>query len=119
MGLCLIVDVVQIGKAAPGCALRRTRQLRVLEIAGLLRGPEGEHAYDDGPEAKLGPSGVRHHEDGSVSLGGEKVDNPGDYKGEPISGGPNRSGWAGPRRREELRKVVSEHRLGLADDPYI
>src|SRR5687767_5747587 len=51
-------------------------------------GPEGEHSYEEGPEANLGQSGVRHHEDGSVSVDGEKVDNPDDYKGEPIPGGP-------------------------------
>lgn len=53
-----------------------------------LGGREGEHGYEEGPERKLGPSGVRHHEDGSVSIDGEKVDNPEDYKGEPIPGGP-------------------------------
>ena len=31
---------------------------------------------------------MRHHEDGSVSVDGEKVDNPDEYKGEPIPGGP-------------------------------
>ena len=51
-------------------------------------GPEGEHSYEDGPEAKLGQSGVRHHDDGSVSIDGEEVDNPDEYKGEPIPGGP-------------------------------
>ena len=51
-------------------------------------GKEGDHGYEEGPEAKLGPSGVRHHEDGSVSIDGEKVDNPEDYKGDPIPGGP-------------------------------
>jgi hypothetical protein len=51
-------------------------------------GREGDHGYEEGPEAKLGPSGLRHHEDGSVSIDGEKVDNPDDYKGEPIPGGP-------------------------------
>ena len=45
-------------------------------------------SYEDGVEAKLGPSGLRHHEDGSVSIDGEQVDNPEDYKGEPIPGGP-------------------------------
>jgi hypothetical protein len=29
-------------------------------------GAEGDHSYDEGPEAKLGPDSVRHHEDGSV-----------------------------------------------------
>ena len=51
-------------------------------------GPEGPHSYQEGPEEKLGQSGVRHHEDGSVSIDGEKVDNPEDYKGDPIPGGP-------------------------------
>src|SRR5688572_12703639 len=51
-------------------------------------GPEGPHTYEEGPEKNLGPSGVRHHEDGSVSIDGEKVDNPEEYKGDPIPGGP-------------------------------
>ena len=51
-------------------------------------GAEGRHTYQEGPEEKLGPSGVRHHEDGSVSIDGEKVDNPDEYKGDPIPGGP-------------------------------
>jgi len=51
-------------------------------------GPEGTHTYQEGPEQKLGDSGVRHHEDGSVTVDGEKVDNPDDYKGDPIPGGP-------------------------------
>jgi hypothetical protein len=52
-------------------------------------GPEGESGYDEGPTAKLGPSSLRHHEDGSVSIEGEKVDDPEEYKGEPIPGGPS------------------------------
>ena len=51
-------------------------------------GREGEHSYADGPEQKLGEAGVRHHEDGSVSVDGDKVDDPDEYKGEPIPGGP-------------------------------
>jgi hypothetical protein len=51
-------------------------------------GPEGDHSYAEGPEQQLGESGVRHHEDGSVSIHGEKVDNPDEYKGDPIPGGP-------------------------------
>ena len=49
-------------------------------------GGEGDHGYDEGPEAKLGPSSVRRHEDGSVEIDGEKVDNPDDYKMESIKG---------------------------------
>jgi hypothetical protein len=53
-----------------------------------IGGKEGEHGYDEGPERKLGPSGVRHHEDGRVTVDGEEVDNPDDFKGDPIPGGP-------------------------------
>ena len=51
-------------------------------------GPDSESGYDDGPTAKLGASNVRHHEDGSITVDGEEVDNPDDYKGDPIPGGP-------------------------------
>jgi hypothetical protein len=51
-------------------------------------GPEGEHSYEEGPEVKLGPSSLRHKEDGGVAIEGEDVDNADDYKGEPIPGGP-------------------------------
>ena len=51
-------------------------------------GPEGEVGWDEGATKNLGDSGVRHHEDGSVSVDGEKVDNPEDYKADPIPGGP-------------------------------
>jgi hypothetical protein len=51
-------------------------------------GPEGEHPYHEGPEQQLGPSSLRHHDDGKVSIEGEEVDNPEEYKGEPIPGGP-------------------------------
>ena len=52
-------------------------------------GPEGTAGYDEGPTAKLGPSSLEHHEDGSVSIEGEKVGNPEEFKAdEPISGAP-------------------------------
>jgi hypothetical protein len=47
-------------------------------------GSEGDHGYDEGPEVKLGPSGVAHHDDGSVTIDGEPVDDPEQYKGEPV-----------------------------------
>ncbi len=43
-------------------------------------GGEGDHGYDEGVEKKLGPSSLERHEDGSVTIEGEKVDNPEDYK---------------------------------------
>src|SRR3954464_10417970 len=52
-------------------------------------GPEGEHGYHEGPEEeKLGPSSLRHGQDGKVTVAGEEVDDPDDYKGDPIPGGP-------------------------------
>src|SRR3954447_7188047 len=69
-------------------------------------GPEGEAGYEEGPTCKLGPSGVVHHEDGSVTIDGERVDNPDDYKGDPIPGGPTdpntariEGEWARPAQR--------------------
>ena len=53
-------------------------------------GPDsGDEGYDEGATGKLGPSNLRHHEDGSVTVDGEEVDNPDEYKGEPIPGGPS------------------------------
>jgi hypothetical protein len=53
-------------------------------------GPDsGEGGYEDGATAKLGPSNLRPHEDGSVTIDGEEVDDPDEYKGEPIPGGPS------------------------------
>jgi hypothetical protein len=51
-------------------------------------GPDTESGYDEGATSKLGPSDLEHKEDGSVEIGGEPVDDPGEYKGEPIPGGP-------------------------------
>jgi hypothetical protein len=67
-------------------------------------GPEGPHSYHEGPEEKLGPSDVRHHEDGSVSVAGEKVEDPDEYKGDPIPGGPtdpDAPDLAGEREKEK------------------
>src|SRR5215470_7322226 len=47
-------------------------------------GPEGEHSYHEGPEQKLGPSSLRHTEDGGVEIEGEEVDDPEKYKGDPV-----------------------------------
>ena len=49
---------------------------------------DGEDPYGEGITGKLGPASVEHHEDGSVTVGGEPVDNPDDFKGEPLPGGP-------------------------------
>jgi hypothetical protein len=44
-------------------------------------------AYGEGATAKLGPANLARHADGSVTVDGKAVDNPDDYKGEPIQGG--------------------------------
>jgi hypothetical protein len=49
-------------------------------------GLDDDH-YGEGATAKLGPADLRRYSDGSVAIEGEKVDNPDDYKGEPIAGG--------------------------------
>jgi hypothetical protein len=59
-------------------------------------GREGDHSYDEGPERKLGPSGVEHHPDGSVTIDGEPVDDPERFKGDPIPGGPTDPNAKGP-----------------------
>lgn len=51
-------------------------------------GAEAESGYGEGPTEKLGPADLQHHPDGSVTIEGEEVDNPDDYKGDPIPGGP-------------------------------
>ena len=48
----------------------------------------GDTIYDEKHEEALGEHSVRHHEDGKVEVKGEEAENPDDYKGEPIPGGP-------------------------------
>jgi hypothetical protein len=64
------------------------------DIDGWPSGPakyetfgKDDDSYGDGATEKLGPPNLERHKDGSVSVDGEKVDNPDDYKGEPIAGG--------------------------------
>ncbi len=65
-------------------------------------GPAHESSYDDSATAKLGPSDVRHRADGTVEVRGEEVDDPGEYKGELIPGGPtDPDAPSGPKAREE------------------
>jgi hypothetical protein len=53
-------------------------------------GPEGTEGYDEGPTRKLGPSSLQHHEDGSVTIEGEEVDDPSEFKAdEPVPGAPD------------------------------
>jgi hypothetical protein len=54
----------------------------------LTYGAEEDESYGDGVTGKLGPPDLRRYADGSVTIAGEKVDNPDDYKGAPLPGGP-------------------------------
>lgn len=51
-------------------------------------GAEGEESYEDSVTSKLGPSSLRYREDGGVEIEGEEVDDPDEYKSDPIPGGP-------------------------------
>jgi hypothetical protein len=77
-------------------------------------GPEGEHGYHEGPEEeKLGPSSLRHLEDGGVRIAHEDVDNPDDYKSDPIPGGPT-----DPDAKQDLtaKKIQEEQGRGPAGE---
>lgn len=75
-------------------------------------GAEGDHSYEEGPEKKLGPSSLERHRDGSVSIEGEEVDDPDEYKADPIPGGPtdpDATELRGERKkREKMEKMYGE-----------
>src|SRR3954468_9862562 len=50
-------------------------------------GPDSESSYDEGPPPKPAPADLEYREDGSIEIGGEKVENPDDSRREPIPGG--------------------------------
>ena len=80
-------------------------------------GPEHETSYEESATEKLGPAEVRHLEDGSVEVAGEKVDNPEDYKGEPIPGGPTDPDAEGMikdrgQKKEELEEKDTDGSTG-------
>jgi hypothetical protein len=69
-----------------------------------LGGSDDPDRYGEGATEKLGPAEVVHEADGSISVAGEQVDNPEDYKAEPIPGGPtdpNSPAIPGERKRRE------------------
>ena len=71
-------------------------------------GAEGGSSWDEGPTSELGDSDVRHHDDGSVSVKGEKVDDPEEYKGDPIPGGPTDPNSSSVAGEKDLTKTQSE-----------
>jgi hypothetical protein len=83
-------------------------------------GAEGDHGYDEGPERKLGPSSLERRADGSIRIEGEEVDNPDEYKGEPIKGGPtdpDAPELPGERKkREKIERMQQGEQGGESDD---
>jgi hypothetical protein len=74
-------------------------------------GPEHETSYDEAATAKLGPSNVRFHEDGQVEVDGEAADDPDEFKGDPIPGGPtdpNAPDISGEKQGKEQAEGKSE-----------
>jgi hypothetical protein len=70
-------------------------------------GPEGDHSYAEGPEEKLGKADVERRADGSVLVEGEEVENPDEYKAEPVAGGmtdPDVAELPGERKKLEKMK---------------
>ncbi len=55
----------------------------------LTYGSDEDEPYGVGVTGKLGPANLERNGDGSIVIDGEKVDNPDDYKGEPLEGGPS------------------------------
>jgi hypothetical protein len=51
-------------------------------------GAEGQESYEESVTSKLGPSSLRYREDGGVEIEGDEVDDPDEYKADPIPGGP-------------------------------
>ena len=55
----------------------------------LTYGSGEDEAYGAGTTGKLGPANLERNGDGSIVIDGDKVDNPEDYKAEPLEGGPS------------------------------
>ena len=55
----------------------------------LTYGSGEDEAYGAGVTGKLGPANLERNGDGSIVIDGDKVDNPDDYKAEPLEGGPS------------------------------
>jgi hypothetical protein len=71
----------------------------------LTYGSGEDEAYGDGVTGKLGPANLERNGDGSIVIDGEKVDNPEDYKAEPLEGGPT-----APNGESHRRVVAMEPR---------
>lgn len=57
----------------------------------LTFGNEENEVYGEGVTEKLGPANLKRFDDGSITIDDRKVENPDDYRGEPLVGGPTDS----------------------------
>ena len=80
------------------------------KMSYLTYGNEGDDAYGEGATGKIGPAEVAHHADGSVTVGGKKVDDPSKYKGKPITGGIIEQLTQNSERNKEARAREAEER---------
>jgi hypothetical protein len=72
-------------------------------------GEQDDSAYGEGMTEKLGPAEVGRHEDGSVTISGEPVDDPDEHKAEPV-----RSGVV-----EQIEESKEAYRQLQKDDPAL
>jgi hypothetical protein len=85
-------------------------------------GAEGDESYEESVTSKLGPSSLRFREDGGVEIEGEEVDDPDEYKGDPIPGGPtdprikDARAYGEPDLTEETSVDVEDKVSGDSDD---
>jgi hypothetical protein len=79
-------------------------------------GPEGDHSYEEGPEKKLGPSSLERRPDGSVLIDGKEVDDPDQYRADPVPGGPTDPD--SPMLHGERKKREKLEALGQLPDEY-
>lgn len=79
-------------------------------------GSEHETSYEESATSELGPADVRHYPDGTVTVEGEEVDDPDEYKGNPIPGGPTDPDAAKMSGERDLSEESSSSGSGSSSD---
>jgi hypothetical protein len=79
-------------------------------------GAEGDHSYEEGPEKKLGPSSLERQPDGKVLIEGEEVEDPDEYRADPVPGGPTDKDT--PELPSESRKREMMDKKGSLPEEY-
>lgn len=79
-------------------------------------GEQDDSAYGDGVTEKLGPAEVTRHEDGSVAISGEEVDDPDAHKAEPVTSGVVEQIEESKQKYRELAREDPELSAVIDDD---